>query len=112
MKQHQPKGSMCQTCCGGSRACAALPFASMPVIKAYPGRRPGGEVQRPPADRPRAIAALPELRRGGSSGLGRGRRIALRSLSRLLQHPAPLDRRGKPPNWIKDAADRAPFLIE
>lgn len=36
MKQHQPKGSMCQTCTGGSRACAALPFASMPVIKAYP----------------------------------------------------------------------------
>lgn len=36
MTQHQPKGSMCQTCCGGSRACAALPFASMPVIKAYP----------------------------------------------------------------------------
>lgn len=36
MTQHQPKGSMCQTCCGGGRACAALPFASMPVIKAYP----------------------------------------------------------------------------
>ena len=36
MTQHQPKGSMCQTCCSGSRACAALPFASMPVIKAYP----------------------------------------------------------------------------
>jgi len=36
MTQHQPKGSMCQTCCGGSRACATLPFASMPVIKAYP----------------------------------------------------------------------------
>lgn len=36
MTQHQPKGSMCQTCCGGSLACATLPFASMPVIKAYP----------------------------------------------------------------------------
>ncbi len=36
MTQHQPKGSMCQTCCGGSRACAMLPFASMSVIKAYP----------------------------------------------------------------------------
>lgn len=36
MTQHQPKGSMCQTCSGSSRACATLPFASMPVIKAYP----------------------------------------------------------------------------
>jgi len=36
MTQHQPKGSMCQTCFGGSRTCATLPFASMPVIKAYP----------------------------------------------------------------------------
>ncbi|SDZ49467.1 hypothetical protein SAMN05421547_12875 [Delftia lacustris] len=36
MKQYQPKGSMCQTCCGGSHTCATLPFATMPVIKAYP----------------------------------------------------------------------------
>jgi len=36
MTQHQPKGSMCQTCYGGSRACSTLPFASIPVIKAYP----------------------------------------------------------------------------
>lgn len=36
MTHHQPKGSMCQTCCSGSSACAALPFASMPVIKSYP----------------------------------------------------------------------------
>lgn len=36
MTKHQPKGSMCQTCSGGSRACATLPFASMPVIKTYP----------------------------------------------------------------------------
>ena len=36
MTHHQPKGSMCQTCCGGSRACDTLPFSSMPVIKSYP----------------------------------------------------------------------------
>lgn len=36
MTHHQPKGSMCQTCCGGSRACATLPFSSMLVIKSYP----------------------------------------------------------------------------
>ena len=36
MTQHQPKGSMCQTCCGSSSACATLPFASMPVINSYP----------------------------------------------------------------------------
>ncbi|SFB61554.1 hypothetical protein SAMN05444579_11393 [Delftia tsuruhatensis] len=36
MTHHQPKGSMCQTCSGGSQTCATLPFATMPVIKAYP----------------------------------------------------------------------------
>lgn len=36
MTHHQPKGSMCQTCCGGSRACATLPFSSMPVMN-FPG---------------------------------------------------------------------------
>lgn len=37
MTQHQPKGSMCQICCGGSGACCTRPFSSMPVIKSYPG---------------------------------------------------------------------------
>lgn len=88
MTQHQPKGSMCQTCSGGSRACATLPFASMPVIKAYPD---GVKAVKCSAHQPAAGAPLPELRGGSTCGTGRGGRIALRSLSRIPQSALVLD---------------------
>lgn len=58
MKQHQPKGSMCQTCCGGSSACASLPFAAIPVIKAYPDgvkAVSATHIWLPPVHRPAAV---------------------------------------------------------
>ena len=33
---HQPKGSICMSCCNGSAACAELPYSTMPVVQAYP----------------------------------------------------------------------------
>jgi len=78
MTQHQPKGSMCQTCCGGSRACAALPFASMPVIKAYPD---GVQAVKCSAHHPASRAPSRRCLSCGACNARRGRRLALRALT-------------------------------
>lgn len=72
MTQHQRKGSMRQTCCVDTLACATRPFASMAVIKSYPEGVQAVKCSAHQPAAPRAIAVLPELQCDASADLAEG----------------------------------------